>query len=508
MTWWKRVLCSVITAGTCTGGYDRQKEHAPASAGACGGSQMCVLAVLAWLLAPAIPAHAAMLKHYDLASLALIADVIVMAERTGGPDEAAEYRVLRVLAGQGLRTGEAITINQASYDVPAEPESAWTGERLDGPVEPAAILFLLRPEIHAPWSHSHPSWSLVPSGLRVFVGGRAYRFEQWSNPGGYVAVPQTPESEAPHSVAPAVRLDRVELERAIAGAVERAERARAAIAAHDPMQILALLPAEPVDIWKNEWRDGFGFYQDLIAFRGFEALIAAGEIDAALDVHARTRGLRHFAARDVSDSDLLARAESGSAPLPRRIAALSLLDMLPSDDSTPHRLIAIARDADSPPALRAAAIRVLGGESGVLTSDPGWKARRRRLAKEVRSLVRELAPRALGAVHAELIACAVRWKFRHVVPAERAIGASATRRDRIVTYRVVAAPGLVASFKGVTLLRPDGTACNSTPSLESSMSVDEWSGRIDIAHCTEVAQVRVEVRSGGRNRAWTIPVER
>jgi len=62
-----------------------------------------VLAVLVSLLALAVHARARPLPHYDLASLAFEADVIVVAERIGGSDDAATYRVVRVLAGQLLR---------------------------------------------------------------------------------------------------------------------------------------------------------------------------------------------------------------------------------------------------------------------------------------------------------------------------------------------------------------------------------------------------------------------
>jgi hypothetical protein len=439
-----------------------------------------------------------MMRHHDLASLALEADAIVVAERTGGPDEAAVYRVVHVLAGQGLRTNDAIAIYQSGYVIDTTGERRWgAGVRVDAPVSPIAILFL-RAAIHP----SDSAWSLVPSGLRVFAGGRAYRFEQRSNPGPYVAVPQGRDPEDLQGVATSVQWDRPQLERAIASAVERADRARAAIAARDPAQILTLLPADPVtDLVDVGWH---GFYEDRIAIRGFDALIAAGEIDAALDVHARTRGLRHFVA-GISDSELLARAESSSAPLPRRIAALSLLDPLLTDD-TLRRLIAIAHDADAPPALRVAAIRALAGAAGVSTSNLGWPARRRRLATHVRSLVRELAPRALGSVRVELVACAARWKLLDAVPTEHAIAASATQRDHVVTYHVVAAPGVETTLRRVTLLRRDGTACDAE-SLGGWSAGDDWSGRIDAVRCSEAVQVRIEVRRGGRDRAWNIPIE-
>jgi hypothetical protein len=123
-------------------------------------------------------------------------------------------------------------------------------------------------------------------------------------------------------------------------------------------------------------------------------------------------------------------------------------------------LIAIARDASAPAALRIAVIRVLAGHAGSVTSDPGWPAQRRKLAADLGSLIRELTPRAPGSLRTELVACAARWKLFGAVPAEHAIAASATQRDRVVTYHVAAAPGVEATLRGVTLLRSDGTACD------------------------------------------------
>jgi hypothetical protein len=131
---------------------------------------------------------------------------------------------------------------------------------------------------------------------------------------------------------------------------------------------------------------------------------------------------------------------------------------------------------------------------------------RRRLAARLRSLVRELAPSALGSVRAELVACAARWKLLDAVPIEHAIAASATQRDHVVTYHIAAAPGVEATLHGVVLLRPDGTTCDAE-ALGGWSAGDDWSGKIDAVRCPEALQVRIEVRRGGRDHAWNIPIE-
>ena len=105
----------------------------------------------------------------------------------------------------------------------------------------------------------------------------------------------------------------------------------------------------------------------------------------------------------------------------------------------------------------------------------------------------------------ELVACAAQWKLQGAVPEQHAI-AAATQRDRIVAYHIAAAPGVQAEFRGVTLLRSDGTACDAK-NLGGWLMEGDWRGRIDAGWCTEAAQVRIDVRHGGRDRAWTIPIE-
>ena len=446
---------------------------------------------LALLVACASPARAATMTHLDLASLALEADVVVRAERTGGADDAASYRVVRLIAGRGLRVGDTVTLDQRLYFVDT---TGTHGAPIAGPVEPAAILFL-----RAGSDRSQPAWSLVGSGLRIVAGGRVYRFEQWSNPGPYVAVPQRRDPEDVRGVATDEHWDLARLEQGVAAAIARADRARAAIASRDPAAVLALMPAEAVA------RDGFGghAYEDRIAVRGFEALLAAGHLDAALDVLARTRGARPWSVQ-VEDAELMARAESSAAPLARRIAALSLLDLLPGDD-TVRRLIAIARNDTAPAALRVAAVEELAGYEGVSGSDDDWPRRRRALQAALRSLVHDVSTTGPPSVRTALVACAARWELRGAVPRAHLVAASAVRRGDVVEYHVAAAPGTDPTVDAIAVLRDDGTPC-AAEVITGWSSAIERHGRIDLAACDSATDIRFTLR--GRRRTITAPIER
>src|SRR5690606_8289779 len=210
-------------------------------------------------------AEAAMMTHTDLTSLALSSTVIVRATRVGGPDEAAVYRVDRVLGGRGLAVGQSVTVDRRLY---VDPPSAAA----------VAYLFLQR---------RGGEWLLVGSGLRAIAGGRAYRFEQRPSPGPYEAVRQGRDPEDARGEEREAHLSQEELERAIERAIPRAESARAAIARRDVAAVLALLP--PARDPSLPVFDPLGFYRDTVAHRAYRAFVEAGAIDAALDVHARTR---------------------------------------------------------------------------------------------------------------------------------------------------------------------------------------------------------------------------
>jgi hypothetical protein len=156
--------------------------------------------VAAVLTLCAAPTRAATMDHYDLTSLALQAEAIVVARRIGqrplGPyDTAVAHRVEAVLAGP-LQPGDIVEVSYGalSFELPGRSRLAPDA----GPpvVSDEVILFLepagrgrsLPPDAGAPLP-----WWLVPSGLRIFADGLAYRFEQRGNPGPYQPEPQRNE---------------------------------------------------------------------------------------------------------------------------------------------------------------------------------------------------------------------------------------------------------------------------------------------------------------------------
>ncbi|MCA9689030.1 MAG: hypothetical protein KC636_05430, partial [Myxococcales bacterium] len=116
---------------------------------------------VAIILLIALPCRAANLSHHDLSSLAYLADAVVRARVTSGLHERMGVRtheVLEVYAGP-LAVGEVFEAPWGSLVL----ERLW-GAGDDWHVDDEVVVFLVR-------DASGPR--LVPSGLRVFVDGRA-----------------------------------------------------------------------------------------------------------------------------------------------------------------------------------------------------------------------------------------------------------------------------------------------------------------------------------------------
>ena len=135
-----------------------------------------------------------MMHHHDLASLALMSDAIVLVQR--GAERkidawrtATEHRVLKTYAGS-LQPGDVVGIEYGAYAL----APLWGWEDGGAPrISDEVILFLERATDQgaaAPDGGAPPSWQLAASGLRIFVDGKAHRFEQAMNPGPYEPVPQ------------------------------------------------------------------------------------------------------------------------------------------------------------------------------------------------------------------------------------------------------------------------------------------------------------------------------
>lgn len=403
---------------------------------------LATLAASYALLGAISPAGAAMMSHHDLSSLVYDSQVVVRAERVGGTDDQGQYRVTRVLTGGGLAAGATVTVEHTCYELHG---AAYVGIRLP-PLEPTTVLFLMRDPLDA------SALRLVPSGLRILAGGKVYRFEQWSNPGCYVPVPQGPdpddlEGETP----PAAQLDLSRLEAAVARAVARVARVRAALALTDAAArrtaLLALLPP-PRDRGVPESGRGNGFFEDRLAAHLFDDLLRAGDVVGALEVHARMHGMRPWLAREVTDERLMAEVMAPGAPVHRRAAAVELIRLPPAEVAT--ELVQLAR-ADASPEVRAAAYARLGALSGT-SSDDDWARRKRRLRGVLSGLLRERAAAETSPlVRLALIGAAEDWRIGLPLRGVAGVALLARREGDHVRYWVgVAAPART----------------NSTPRLE------------------------------------------
>jgi hypothetical protein len=137
-------------------------------------------------------ARALMSVHYDLTSLALASDAVVLARRTGERKlgqyrELTLHRVLKSYHGP-LRPGDEVDVEYGAYAL--TPLWGWGLDAGTPQVSDEVILFLYRGKLWLPDGGTETAWQLEPSGLRIFVSGAVYRFEQFNNPGPYEPVAQ------------------------------------------------------------------------------------------------------------------------------------------------------------------------------------------------------------------------------------------------------------------------------------------------------------------------------
>ncbi|MEI8256793.1 MAG: hypothetical protein WCJ30_14050 [Deltaproteobacteria bacterium] len=357
-------------------------------------------AIVVLLLGVARPARAAMMEHTDLAGLAFQSDAIVAADRVGVTAvnqyvSNTTYRVTRVLAGS-LAAGATLTLGDSGCVMDGSPY----GAAHPLPLDRSVVLFLSRVQ---PDPRLPPEWRIVPSGLRVMSGGLVYRFEQWSNPGPYVPVPQGHDPEDARGGAPgATPVDLRAFEVMLAAAMARATAMHEALALTDVAtrraRVVALLGA-PVPPSVTTGRPG-NFYEDVLAEGAATALATAGDIDGALE--ARARGRAGHAWPFLEASALVVRATDGSRPTAVRTAALDLMTMT-SFTVADERAIADVAASAIEPEVRVAAMTFLGGLAG--RSDEGGRAahnRRRGVTAGVIATLRthETDARVIAAVDA------------------------------------------------------------------------------------------------------------
>lgn len=321
-------------------------------------------------------ADAAMMEHYDLAGLLLQADSVVVADRIGVIGELTQYRVVRSLRGT-RKPGEPLELQDRYYNT--------SGHTLD-----ARVVVFLRTSDNKPW--------VVPSGLRVFEGGKAFRFEQHDNPGPYVMVAQGQDPQDQWKDVP--QLDLAGLERAIADAQKRVETLAAAKSITDSAKRRATV----LSLFPPPGGSGGGFYVDLLAGQARVLLADAGDLEGSLLVDMRDRGMTHRARGFAKLADLVAIAKDPTRPTDVRITALEVATRgfdLASDFAALAAITTMIDDAD--PDLRAAAMAAAAEPAGTMTSDraeqrkiDAWVAKiRNAIAKRY---ITEQDPRVIAAI--------------------------------------------------------------------------------------------------------------
>jgi hypothetical protein len=332
-----------------------------------------------WLLVVGVgQADAKMMVHYDLAGLLVQSEAVVIAERIGPApaDGASRYRVTRSLRG-GLKPGAELELYDGHYNTRGRT------------IEPRAVLFL---STHDGKPH------LVPSGLRVIEKGKVFRFEQHDNPGPYVMVPQLRDPQDQWGLG-GTQLDLVGLEAAITAAGRRVDGLAAATALTDPAKRRAAMLA-----LFTRGSPGGGFYVDVLANRAEAALAAAGDLEGALMIDLRDRGLSFVNPEYAKPAELLAIAKDPSKAIEIRVAALEVArrGFGLSNDHASVRAAAALID-DPAPQVRAAAIATAVGPARVTTSDRDQQRKLDALAVEIRgSLAKRYAieqdPRVVAAI--------------------------------------------------------------------------------------------------------------
>jgi hypothetical protein len=327
-----------------------------------------MLRALVIVMAMSAGADARMLAHFDLAGLALQADAIVVAVRVGpvpgaGGQVETRYRVVRTIRGAAA-PGQELDLYDSLYSLDQHA------------VEPEVVLFVAR--------HDGKPY-IVSSGMRVVERGKVFRFEQWSNPGGYVMVPQghDPQDNWQAGVTPIAKAD---FDRELAAAIRRADALVAGKTERDPSrrraQLLALLAAP------GAAAPSTGFYEDAIANEVQHALADAGDLEGAAMASLRDRTFTDFGRSYGTTAGWLALAADATKPAELRATAIAMASRqsdYDANDAAIHATIALL--ADPAPAIRAAAIAAVAHAADVITSDAPEQAKINQLGRESRAAV-------------------------------------------------------------------------------------------------------------------------
>lgn len=278
----------------------------------------CLVAVVTLLL-PRL-AHAMLMPHYDLDSLALQSDAIIAATKVSERKidqytTATTLRITRVYTSvipNDVEVGKTLELEYSLYSF--GPPWGYDGAERVPEVAPEMVFFLSHPKERSGQGGADPhAWFIVSSGMRIFMDGRLHRFVQMNNPGGFNAVP----GERPHGTR--TPFDRAGFDAELQRAVGRAGYARATLAEPASPTRMARLVALARDPLVGEGGE------DLL---GAAILVALGKgrgLDAVLDARAGAPRVRAFGLDHGVSVERLVDAAAKATTLERRLAALSLL---------------------------------------------------------------------------------------------------------------------------------------------------------------------------------------
>jgi hypothetical protein len=311
-----------------------------------------ILAVLVVSLAIPSVASARMLRHYDLRSLFLLSQRVIRGQKvsmrtTGGSGRATTFRVLHSYEGD-LQKGDTVEIGgPSSYAFAGMGEAS-----ASQPVPEQLVLFLTRVSNPQPGA---PAWHITTSGVRMIRDGKAFRFEQHSNPGPFVPVPHRRDPfdllglpGAGEQLTESQLHEDLERAKTAALAVERAlliadpAKARTALLALVGPPLDERKHAAVVNMWSN--------FVDITAARILRRLARLDDLDGVLEAWTRVRGRKPPVSWPgaMTADRFLAAAEDGQRSVRHRVAALQVVDRMRShDEATVERLSKLLADPEA-----------------------------------------------------------------------------------------------------------------------------------------------------------------
>lgn len=331
---------------------------------------------------------AALIPHTDLASTAYEASDIVRAtwlsSRTEQWVRLGTYRVERVFAG-ALTVGSSIEV--ADGNVSSSDPSPL----------PAARYLALAPAV------AGEPRRLATSGMRAVLDGHVWRFEQLSNPGLEVPLPQGDSLSDGRGDASAERVGVTpeRFEAMLADAMTRASALRA-LRGHwspeAPSRLEALLLRAPA-------RRTDGGYRDTFTLAVVTTLIEHQRIDEGLELVARNADDDRLAwelERSFPVAELAPRARGHAHRAVRLAAARLLRAACIESDAAADTLVTLLADPDA--LVREAAARNLAQVFGALVGGEGATAFATRKTRIERALLARLRVEADAAVRLAIAA--------------------------------------------------------------------------------------------------------